>query len=159
MKHLSNTRGRGAAAITSLALGIALVSCATGPGTGTPTQTAASAAGTSSSQSFHTGRLTVVVHDDNGRPLERANVEVVSGGATFYRSLGHTNRDGSVTFSGVPETVNVTVTAQTGSFSRDFVVSPSGTTEMRMIVQTFGEDEAPEPAAEAGQGGRGFSPR
>lgn len=139
-------------AATALVLAV-VAGCAAGPTNTAPPAAGAMGTGMAAENtSFNTGRLNVVVTDQNGRPLDRAQVDVVSTSNTHYRTTGITNRDGTVSFNAVPQAVNVSVTHPTGSYSQNFNVPPSGTSEMRMIVNVM---EPEDPGAAGGDDGGG----
>jgi hypothetical protein len=99
-----------------------------------------------------TGRLVLVVVDQDGTPLTRIPVDVVSVGTSGqYRERGMTDGLGRISFSSVPEMVNVTVVADngriTGTYSQNIGVSQLGSSEVRMTVQTY-EVQQPEPEPE-----------
>lgn len=153
----SNTHRHSFIHAAAAALVLATVAgCAAGPTATAPPTAGTMGTGTASEgSSFNTGRLSVVVMDQNGRPLDRAQVDVVANGTTHYRTTGVTNRDGMVSFNGVPQSVNVSVSHATGSYSQNFNVPPNGVSEMRMIVDTI---EMPEAAAGDAGGDAGGGP-
>lgn len=125
-------------AIAPLLLAIALSGCAAGPGSA-DAPPAPQAAQSTGDVAFNTGRLTVYVSDQNGRRLDRTNVDVT--GAGGYRATGVTDRDGRVQFNGVPPTVQVSAVNQGGSYAQSFNVPPNGSSEMRMIIDIFENEQ------------------
>lgn len=152
MPASSLVRSSFARALLSALFLSAVAGCAASPPQATaPASGSGGAPATGQQQgSFNTGRLTVVVTNQNGRPLERAQVDVVATGNTHFRTTGVTNRDGTVSFNGVPQSINVSVNHPTGSYSQNFNVTPNGTSEMRLIVDTIEQEEDPAAAGAAG---------
>jgi FlaG/FlaF family flagellin (archaellin) len=150
MHCMQKHHGRQGLLIALVAPAATLSACATGQGGTSPATMPSAADGTGATSS--SGRLEVYVTDQNGRPLDRATVDVSSD--TGYRRSSYTDGSGKTTFSNVPEVVNVSVTHQLGAYSAAFIVAQSGTSEMRMIVNTM-EVEEPEPQADQGGGGGG----
>lgn len=121
----------------SLLLASLLLGCATAP----PRQASVALDGNESAVRFNTGRIQVVVTDFGGTPLKQARVDVesVNNEKEFFRTAAFSDVWGRVSFAGVPERVRVTVYhAETrGNYSREFNVPSIGTTELRMMVETF----------------------
>lgn len=134
--------GRVPVVAVSLLLAAALPSCANGP-EGGYTPPGASTAGRA--VVFNTGRLTVVAVDQDGVPMYGARIDVDSDEPEFYRTTGTLDPRGSVTFTGVPQEVRVSVIYPGAYYSRPFFVPPTGTTEMRMIVTVDGGVPRPTP--------------
>lgn len=105
---------------------------------GTPTSDAVSLAGEKPVK-FNTGKVTVVVTDFAGTPLRLARVDIESGSKSedYFRTAALSDVFGRVSFSGVPEEVRITVyhAESQGNYSREFHIPPSGTTELRMMVE------------------------
>lgn len=143
------TRNRAIAATLLATLATALSGCASAPATADapPAPQSAQAAGESS---FNTGRLTVYVTDQNGRALDRTNIDVTGDGG--YRATGVTNRDGRVQFNNVPPRVQVNAINQGGSFSQNFNVPPNSSSEMRMIIDIIEIEQPADPAADQAGG-------
>jgi hypothetical protein len=167
MPYSGNDFGRRVMAVVPLALCIALASFATatlaaGPREGSAPKRSApktteakrprqqTLAGTDARSTISaTGRLMLVVVDQDGRPLARALVDVISAGTTgSYRERAITDGLGRISFSSVPEMVNLTVIADnpaySGTFSQNIGVSQVGSSEVRVTVQTFAIPQ-PEP--------------
>lgn len=62
-----------------------------------------------------------------------------AGGDGYYRTAAFSDYSGRVMFAGVPEQVRISVyhAESQGNYSREFVVPPSGNTELRMLVETL----------------------
>lgn len=90
---------------------------------------------------FNTGRVTVVVTDYGGYPLRQARVDVegINDHKAYFRTAAFSDVLGRVTFAGVPEKIRVSVYhAETrANYSREFDVPSIGTTELRMLVETY----------------------
>jgi hypothetical protein len=88
---------------------------------------------------FNTGRVSLTVTDWGGRPLAQARVDLESvGNGDYFRTAAMSDVFGRVSFAGVPEQVRISVYhAQTqANYSRQFDVPSSGTTELRMMMET-----------------------
>ena len=95
------------------------------------------------------GRLTVIATDRaDGGPLQRATVEIVIAGSSagepaHFRKIGVADRLGRVRFTDVPPVVNISITHERGSYSRDnFAVPQIGETEISFFVDTYGPRSA-----------------
>jgi hypothetical protein len=121
-------------------LGAALVSCASNPAPNAPAR-GGGGEPESSTPEVYTGRVTVIVTDQNGDYVDRATVEMRSTGKEYWHRDGLTDPDGRVTFNGVPPLVQLGVVSRYGSYSEERVVPQAGVVEARIIIQTFGADE------------------
>ena len=119
----------------TVVLGIALAGCATVPAKAPVELSGASAT------KFNTGRVTVVVTDFGGTPLRLARVDLegINDHQSYFRTAAFSDVWGRVSFAGVPERVRISVYhAETrANYSREFDVPSIGTTELRMLVETF----------------------
>jgi hypothetical protein len=90
---------------------------------------------------FNTGRVTVVVTDFGGQPLSQARVDVegINDHKDYFRTAAFSDVWGRVSFAGVPEKVRISVyhAATRANYSREFDVPAVGTTELRMLVETY----------------------
>lgn len=118
-----------------LALGALLASCATQP----PVAEGPAAPLEPAEVRFPTGRVTVVVHDETGRPMGRTRVDFGWDRPQFYRTSGFTDQTGRVTFNGVPEMARVMIDHPGGMYSESVVVPQRGTSELFVILDTYGE--------------------
>lgn len=117
------------------ALGMALAGCAS-----VPSQGPVGLGGGAPAAHFNTGRVNLYLTDFEGRPLDRARVDVEStGDDDYYRTAAFSDWSGRVSFAGVPQQVRISVyhAASQGSYSREFIVPSSGTTELQMLVESF----------------------
>jgi hypothetical protein len=128
-----------------------LAGCATSPTANERARSGATAAALTSDDST-TGKLEVVVRDQNGRYLELATVSVWSDvGARTYRSTGKTNYNGRAAFNGVPYQVRVEIRYANSSYSEAFTLTPGGLSEMRVSLD-IGEPEKPRQRGGLGAG-------
>lgn len=129
------TRQIPAAAGLMAMLGIGLAGCATVP-VNAPVELSSEPA-----SRFDTGRVTVVVTDYGGRPLRQARVDVegVNDHRSYFRTAAFSDVWGRVSFAGLPGRVRISVYhAETrANYSREFDVPSIGTTELRMMVETY----------------------
>ncbi len=151
MHFVSNFRVRGISVGLFLAMGAVLAACASGPA---PHQ--ASGAAAAGAQTY-TGRLQIVITDQNAAPLDEATVDLRAMGTAFYRASSRTDRQGMVTFNGVPPQVEVDVVASGGNGSGSQVanVAQDGASELRLVVQTYADDSQQSTPGQAGAGGAG----
>lgn len=117
-------------------LGIVLCGCASVPPNSPVPLTA-----DQTKSKFNTGRVMLTVTDYGGRPLQQARVDVegINDHTDYFRTAAFSDVFGRVTFAGVPERVRISVfhAATRANYSREFDVPPSGTTELRMLVETY----------------------
>lgn len=141
---MSNSLGwttRRAAAFLFVLLGAGLASCTrnalvAGPGSQGATVDPVE-------EQSPTGRLAIVVVDQNGAYIARANVEVRSTGKAFWRKVGTTEWQGTVRFNEVPPEVEVNVVASNGAQREVIAVAQGGgSTEARITVTTVGGGES-----------------
>jgi hypothetical protein len=133
-------RKRGIPILVVLLQGVALASCVSNPSS-LPAQSGTSQAQSSVPKGY-SGRLQVIVTDQNADYLDRATVDLRSTGKDFWRRSGTTDALGTVNFRDVPPQVEISVLSQYGSYSTQATVPQSGgTVEARIIVQTFGADQ------------------
>jgi hypothetical protein len=90
---------------------------------------------------FSLGRMTVVVMDEYGITMPGMRVDLSWDEPSFYRTSAFTNRQGEVSFSGVPEVAEVSINHPGGIFSDRFVVPQSGRPELRLMLDTMGGGE------------------
>lgn len=125
---------RGAALCVAMIAGL-LAACASAPMTSAPM-----ALGQDSGKKFNTGRVSLYLTDYEGRPLNKAMVNIESAGEPskeYFRTAAWSDVRGFVSFAGVPEDIRISVYhAETaGNYSRVFHVPSSGTTELRMMIE------------------------
>ncbi len=142
MLQFHSLRTRAVPAAAFALLGLVLGSCASNPPA--PEQQRASEVEPTGIEAY-TGRLQVIVTDQNAAYLERASVDLRSLGKNIWRRASTTDPQGKVTFSAVPPDVELNVVHQYGSHTQQIAVPQSGgTIEVRVIIQTFGADQAQE---------------
>jgi hypothetical protein len=90
---------------------------------------------------FNNGRVTVVLVDEYGIAMPGLRVDMAWQQPSFYKTSAFTNRQGEVTFSGVPEVAEVSVNHPGGLYMSTVLVPQSGRPEMRVILDTMGGGE------------------
>jgi hypothetical protein len=90
---------------------------------------------------FSRGRVTVVLTDEFGSPMPGYRVDFAWDKPDFYKTSAFTNRDGRVTFNGVPDVASVSINHDAGLFEQTFVVPQGGLNEFRVMVNTMGAFE------------------
>lgn len=128
-----NGRMRQGAVSLVAVLGVALAGCAS-----MPASQPMALGGSEPSVRFNTGKITVVLTDFAGQPLQQAMVDIESTeNGDYFRTAAFSDVWGRVSFAGVPQKVRVNVYhAQTrGMYSREFLVPSSGNTELRMMIE------------------------
>jgi len=115
------------------ALGLALAACASVPSQGPVGLGGAPAA------HFNTGRVNLYLTDYEGRPLDRARVDIEGTGDDYFRTAAFSDWSGRVSFAGVPQQIRISVyhAASQGSFTQEYIVPSSGTTDVQMLVETL----------------------
>jgi hypothetical protein len=87
---------------------------------------------------YSTGRMTVVLVDEFGIALPGMRVDLSWEEPSFYKTSAFTNRDGQVSFAGVPELAEVSVHHPGGNYTGTFLVPQSGRPELRLMLDTMG---------------------
>lgn len=90
---------------------------------------------------FSHGRVTVVLLDEYGITMPGMRVDLSWEEPSFYKTSAFTNRQGEVTFSGVPELAEVSVNHPGGYFTGTLLVPQSGRPEYRLMLDTLGGGE------------------
>jgi len=90
---------------------------------------------------FNIGRMTVVLVDEYGIELPGMRVDLSWQEPSFFKTSAFTNRQGQVTFSGVPEIAELSVDHPGGNFTGVVAVPQSGRPEYRIILDTRGGGE------------------
>jgi hypothetical protein len=101
------------------------------------------------------GRLELTVSDQNGAPLDQAEVTVLSISGASFRVRGRTNRAGAASFTRVPAQVRVQVIYQgirqvqegvqirsenlRGNGEEQVEVAAGGTTPLRMTIEVVAQ--------------------
>jgi hypothetical protein len=125
---------RAAALCVAMIAGL-LAACASAPKTSAPM-----ALEQDSGKKFNTGRVSLYLTDYEGRPLNKAMVNIESAGEPskeYFRTAAWSDVRGFVSFAGVPEEIRISVyhAESLGNYSRVFHVPSSGTTELRMMIE------------------------
>ncbi len=92
--------------------------------------------------SFTNGRIMLFLTDENGLPMTRTRVDFSWESPQFYKTSAFTDNNGQVTFSGVPEVAEVSIDHPGGNYTKTLVVPQRGTSEMRVILDTYGANKA-----------------
>jgi hypothetical protein len=90
---------------------------------------------------FSNGRIMVFLTDENGLPMTRTRVDFSWESPQFYKTSAFTDNYGQVTFNGVPEVAEVSIDHPGGNYSRTLLVPQRGTSELRVILDTYGENQ------------------
>jgi hypothetical protein len=90
---------------------------------------------------FSLGRVLLVLTDENGLPMPRTRVDFSWESPYFYKTSAFTDGTGYVTFSGVPEVAEVSIDHPGGNYTRILYVPQRGTSELRVILDTYGENQ------------------
>ena len=116
-------------------VGVILASCATMPGEPVP-------AGLERPKTqFSQGRMSIVLVDEYGYNLPGMQVFLSWDEPTFYKTSALTDRQGQVTFSGIPEVAEVSIHHPGGYYSTMVLVPQSGRPELRVMLDTQGGGE------------------
>lgn len=95
-----------------------------------------------SAPKFSTGRLTVVLVDEYGVAIPGMAVDVAWDEPQFYKTSALTDRNGAVSFRGVPEIAEVSINYPGGLYHNRILVPQSGIPELRLVLDTYGEAKA-----------------
>jgi hypothetical protein len=90
---------------------------------------------------FSQGRVVVVLTDEYGITMPGMRVDLAWEEPSFYRTSAFTNRNGEVTFSGIPEVAEISINHPGGLYSSVLLVPQSGRPELRLMLQTMGGGE------------------
>jgi len=90
---------------------------------------------------FNQGRMSVVLVDEYGYSLPGMQVVLSWEEPSFYKTSAFTDRQGQVTFSGIPEVAEVSIHHPGGYYSSTVLVPQSGRPELRLILDTMGGGE------------------
>jgi hypothetical protein len=87
---------------------------------------------------FSTGRVTIEVRDENGYTMPGYMVDIGWQEPRFYRTRAFTDRNGRVTFSGVPDVAEVTISHEGGMYQQTLIVPQSGRADLPVMLDTRG---------------------
>jgi len=90
---------------------------------------------------FNQGRMSVVLVDEYGYSLPGLQVFLSWEEPSFYKTSAFTDRQGQVTFSGIPDVAEVSIHHPGGYYSSTVLVPQSGRPELRVILDTMGGGE------------------
>lgn len=83
----------------------------------------------------------MVLLDEYGTVMPGMKVDMSWQEPIFYKTSAFTNRQGEVTFSGVPEVAEVSVDHPGGHYTSTLIVPQSGRPELRLMLDTLGGAE------------------
>jgi hypothetical protein len=130
-------RARAVRAAGFLVLGVLLASCAAGPAA----RDADAPVSLDRPQvSFPNGKVMLWLYDEDGNAMIRTKVDFAWEEPSAYRTMGFTDSTGRIVFNGVPEVANVSINHPGGTWERTLVVPQRGIAEMRVMLQTYGEN-------------------
>lgn len=92
--------------------------------------------------SFTNGRIKLYLTDENGMPMTRTKVDFAWESPQFFKTSAFTDNEGQVSFAGVPEVAEVSIDHPGGNYTRTLVVPQRGTSELRVILDTYGANQA-----------------
>lgn len=115
--------------------GAMLAACAATPGRNVPLNLERPAV------QFSQGRISFTLVDEFGYALSGLRVSMSWDEPIFYKTSAFTNRDGQVSFSGVPSIAEVTVDHPGGIFTQTYAVPQSGRPDVRLMLDTMGGGE------------------
>jgi hypothetical protein len=90
---------------------------------------------------FSTGRVTFVLVDEFGHAMPGLRVNLSWQEPEFYKTSAFTNREGYVSFSGVPSVAEVSVDHPGGIYMQTLLVPQTGRPELRVMLDTVGGGE------------------
>ena len=90
---------------------------------------------------FSQGRITFTVVDEYGYAMPGLRVNMSWDEPNFYKTSAFTNREGQVSFSGVPSIAEVSVDHPGGIFMQTLHVPQSGRPDVRVMLDTLGGGE------------------
>jgi hypothetical protein len=90
---------------------------------------------------FSQGRMVVVLTDEYGILMPGMRVDLAWEEPSFYRTSAFTNRNGEVTFSGIPDVAEISINHPGGLYTSTVLVPQSGRPELRLMLQTMGGGE------------------
>lgn len=90
---------------------------------------------------FSQGRVTFTLIDEYGYALSGLRVNMSWDEPNFYKTSAFTNRDGQVSFSGVPSVAEVSVDHPGGVFTQTYIVPQTGRPDVRVMLDTMGGGE------------------
>lgn len=137
--RFASSRVAGLKVLAALSLGALLAACAS-----VSAQRGLVAIGpdASSRPAISTGRITVELTDENGVRMAGYMVDIGWEEPRFYRTRAFTDRNGRVTFAGVPDVAEVTVNHEGGIYQQTFIVPQSGRADVPLMLDTRGGHQA-----------------
>jgi hypothetical protein len=84
------------------------------------------------------GRVTVELVDEYGTQMAGYMVDFSWNEPDFYKTRAFTDRNGMVTFNGVPTTATVSISHEGGLYEQNILVPQRGRSDFRVMVDTRG---------------------
>jgi hypothetical protein len=134
--QFSSSRAAGLRLLVLLSLGALLASCA-----GIP-RPYAMVGLDSPRPPINRGRVTLELVDEYGMQMAGYMVDFGWEEPTFYKTRASTDRNGRVTFSGVPEVAQVAIWHEGGYWEQTLIVPQSGRADLRVMLDTRGGYQA-----------------
>lgn len=91
---------------------------------------------------FSTGRVTIELTDENGTRMAGYMVDIGWEQPRFYRTRAFTDRNGRVSFAGVPDVAELTVNHEGGIYQVTLLVPQSGRADLPVMLDTRGGYQA-----------------
>jgi hypothetical protein len=137
--QFASSRSAGLRVLVVLALGALMTACAS-----VSAQRGLVGLGLDSSArpAISSGRLTVEVRDENGYTMAGYMVDIGWEEPRFYKTRAFTDRNGRVSFSGVPDVAEVTINHEGGIYQQLLIVPQSGRADLPVMLNTRGGYQA-----------------
>ena len=136
--QFTSFRTTGLRVVMVLALG-ALAACANFP---PQSRLVGPGLDSSARREISTGRLTIELSDENGSRMAGYMVDIGWTEPKFYRTRAFTDRNGRVTFSGVPDVAELSINHEGGLFQQTLLVPQSGRVDYPVMLYTQGAYQA-----------------
>jgi hypothetical protein len=137
--QFASFRSTGLRVLAVLSFGALMAACAS-----VPNRNALVGLGLDSSAqpALSSGRLTIEVRDENGTTMAGYMVDIGWDQPRFYRTRAFTDRNGRVSFSGVPDVAEVTINHDGGIYQQLLLVPQNGRAELPVMLNTQGGYQA-----------------
>jgi hypothetical protein len=99
---------------------------------------------------FSNGQIFLVLVDEDGMPMVRTRVDFAWESPEYYKTSAFTDDIGRVTFKGVPEVAEVTINHPGGMYQRTLIVPQQGVSELRVTLDTYGNNRVMRAQPETG---------
>jgi hypothetical protein len=133
--QMASSRSAALRVLAMLSLGALMAAC-----TSFPSQNGLVGLGLESSPRsvISSGRVTIELRDENGYTMAGYMVDIGWQEPRFYKTRAFTDRNGRVTFSGVPDVAEVTINHEGGIYQQTIIVPQSGRADMAVSLYTQG---------------------